>query len=182
MSKKIYFVVTIILLSLISCAQVKQEEIKTEDPKLKEIKARAEESMNSFASGDYQKVADLTYPKVVEMMGGREKMISSVEQQMKAMKAQGAEFISASVGVPQEVVASDSQLFALVPYTLKLKLPKGVATQQSYLLAISNKDDVKWTFIDVTDFDEPLLKTVVPGVIGKLTFPKKQPPVLERNP
>ena len=179
MSKKIHFVVTIILLSLISCAQVKQEEIKIDDLKLKEIKARAEESLNSFVSGDYQKVTDLTYPKVVEMMGGREKMISSVEQQMKDMKAQGFELISVSVSVPKEVVAGGSQLFALVPYNLKLKTPKGVLNQQSYLLAISNKDDVKWTFIDVTDFDEAQLKTVVPGVIGKLTFPKKQPPVIE---
>jgi type III secretory pathway component EscV len=179
MSKKIYVVVTIILLSLIACGQVKQEEIKTEDPKLNEIKTRAEESMNAFVSGDYQKVTDLTYPKVVEMMGGKEKMISAVEQQMKAMKAQGVELNSVSVGVPKEVVEADSQLFAIVPYALKLKTPKGVLNQQSYLLAISNKDNVKWTFIDVTDLDEGQLKTVVPGVIGKLTFPKKQPPVLE---
>jgi hypothetical protein len=161
---------------------VRHGEIKTEGLKVEEIKAKAEESSSSFISGDYQKMVDLTYPKVVELMGGREKMISSVEQQMKEMKAQGVEFTSTSVEVPKEVVAADSQFFAIVPYTLKMKTSEGILTQQSYLLAISNKDSIKWTFIDVTGVDEAQLKTIVPGVIGRLTFPKKQPPVFERKP
>jgi type III secretory pathway component EscV len=182
MSKKIHFAVTVILLSLISCAQVRHEEIKTEALNVEEIKAKAEESSRSFISGDYQKMVDLTYPKLVELMGGRAKMISSVEQQMKEMKAQGVEFTSTDVEVPKEVVSTDSQLFAIVPYTLKMKTAEGIITQQSYLLAISNKDSIKWTFIDVTGIDEAQLKILVPSVIGRLTFPKKQPPVFERNP
>jgi type III secretory pathway component EscV len=182
MSEKIPFVAVIVLLSLISCAQVKQGERKTEGPKVEEIKAKAEETLNSFLVGDHQKYIDLTYPKLVELMGGREKMISSVEQQMKEMKAQGFEPISTSVDVPKEIVQADSQNFAIVPYTLKLKTPQGIVTQQSYMLAISNKDNVKWTFIDVTDLNESQLKAVVPSAVGKLTFPKKQMPVIERNP
>ena len=179
MHKKICLVVGIILLSSISCAQVKNEVIKPEEIKVEEIKAKAEETTNAFINGDYQKFLDLTYPKLVELMGGRAKMISSVEQQMKEMKAQGVEFTSASFGVPKEIVPAGSQLFAIVPYTLKLKTSGGVLTQQSYLLAISDKDNIKWTFIDVTNLDESKLKMVVPGAIGKITFPKKQPPVIE---
>ena len=182
MYRKIHFVVAIILLFLISCSQVKHEEIKTEKIDVKEIKARAEEISNSFISGDYQKFVDLTYPKLVELMGGRAKMISSIEQQMKEMKAQGFEFASSSVDVPKEVVASDSQFFSLVPYTLKMKTPQGVMRQESYLLAISDKDSIKWAFIDVTGLEESQLKMVVPDAIGRLTFPKKQPPVFEQNP
>lgn len=109
-------------------------------------------------------------------------MISSVEQQVKEMKAQGVEFTSMSVEVPKEVVEADSQPFAIVPYNLKMKTAEATITQQSYLLGISNKDNIKWTFIDVTSVDEAQLKTIVPSVIGRLTFPKKQPPVIERNP
>jgi hypothetical protein len=182
MSKRLYLAVTIVLLSLISCAQVKRDELKTEDVKVEEIKARAEEISNSFIRGDYQKFVDLTYPKLVELMGGREKMISSVEQQMQQMKAQGIDFASTSVDAPREVVPAGPQLFAIVPYSLKMKTPEGVITQQSYLLAISNRDSLKWTFIDVTDLNEAQLKAVVPGAVGKVAFPKKQPPVFERNP
>ena len=182
MPGKIHFIACLILLSLVSCARVKQGEVKTEELKVQEIKARAEETLNSFLTGDYQKQIDLTYPKLVELMGGREKMISTVKEQMAGMKGQGFDPISTSVEVPKEIVPADSQLFAIVPYTLKIKTPKGVLTQQSYMLAISDKDNVRWTFIDVTGLDETQLKAVVPGAVGKLTFPQKQPPVLEQNP
>jgi hypothetical protein len=182
MPKKIHFIACLILLSLVSCSKVKQGEVITEGAKVQEVKARAEETLNSFLTGDHQKQIDLTYPKLVELMGGREKMISTVVEQMAGMKAQGFEPISTSVDVPKEIVSGDSQLFAIVPYILKMKTPKGVLTQQSYMLAISDKDSVKWTFIDITSLDETQLKTVVPGVVGKLTFPQKQQPVLEQNP
>jgi hypothetical protein len=182
MDKRICLVVSLILLSSISCTQTRREDVKVEEIKVEEIKARAEESMNAFSSGDYQKMIDLTYPKLVELMGGREKMVSTMEQQMKGMKEQGAEVISTSIGVPQEVVPVESQFFSIVPYTLRIKIPNGVLNQQSYLLAISNKDSIKWTFIDVTQINESQLKMVVPSAVGKVTFPEKQPPVFEENP
>ena len=90
MSKTVCLVGSIILLFSISCA-------KTDRPGLgiEEIKARAEESSNACLKGDYQKCVDLTYPKLVELMGGRTKMISVMEQQWKEIKAQGFEFTSA---------------------------------------------------------------------------------------
>jgi hypothetical protein len=182
MYKKICLVVGLILLSSISCTQTRREEIKVEGVKTEEIKARAEESLNSFLSGDYQKLVDSTYPKLVELMGGRARMASLVEQQMKEMKGQGVEVISISADVPKEVVPVESQIFAIVPYTLKMKTPEGVLTQQSYLLAVSNKDSINWTFIDVTQINESQLKELIPTTVGKLTLPEKQPPVFEKKP
>lgn len=182
MHKKICFIVSLILLFSISCTQTKREEIRVEEIKVEEIKARAEESFNAFRTGDYEKLADLTYPKLVELMGGKAKMVSLTGQQMKAMKDQGIEFISTSIGAPQEVVPIDSQFFVVVPYTLKVKSPEGVLTQQSYLLAISNRDNIKWTFLDVTQINESQLKLLLPNAIGKLKLPEKQQPVFEENP
>jgi hypothetical protein len=182
MHKKICIIVSLILLSSLSCTQAKREEVKAEEIKVEEIRAKAEESLNAFIGGDYQKLADLTYPKLVELMGGKAKMIAVSEQQMKAMKAQGVEIDSVSISVPKEVVPIESQYFAFVPYTLKMKTPKGVLTQQSHMLAISNKDNLNWTFLDVTQVNESQLKTLVPNVVGKLTFPEKQQPVFEQNP
>lgn len=172
MYKKICLMISVLLLSSISFAQTKHEEIK----------ARAEESVTALTSGDYQKFVDLTYPKLVEILGGRARMISSLETQMKEMKAHGFEISSASVDLPKEVVPVGHQLFAIVPYTLKMKAPGGVLTQQSYMLGISSRGSVKWMFIDVTNIDESKLKILLPSAVGKLALPKKQPPAFERNP
>ena len=182
MHKKICILVSLVLLASISCAQAKREETKVEEIKVDEIKTRAEEANTALISGDYQRFVDLTYPKLVEQMGGRAKMISALEQQMGEAKAQGIEMAFTSFDAPKEVVPIGTQFFAIVPYTLKMKSPEGVLTQQSYLLAISNKNNLKWTFLDVTNFNEAQLKVLVPNAIGKLTFPQKQQPFFEPNP
>jgi hypothetical protein len=74
MRKKICLAVSLILLSSISCARVKREEIKAGEINVEEIKAKAEEAQTALASGDYQKLVDLTYPVLVKQMGGRAKM------------------------------------------------------------------------------------------------------------
>jgi hypothetical protein len=182
MRKRIYLVIAVTLLASISCARAKQEEVNVGAIKLEEITARAEESSKAFINGDYEKFADLTYPRLVELMGGRAKFISSLEQQVKELKAQGGEFVSTSMETPKEVVPAESQLLALVPYTLKMKIPGSLLTQQSYLLAISNKDNINWTFIDVTDLSDAQIRIVVPNAMRRITFPKKQPPVIEQSP
>lgn len=182
MHKRICLVVSLILLSAISCAQLRREEVKVEEIKVEELKAKVQESLNAFSSGDYEKLADLTYPKLVELMGGKAKMAAVTEQQMKEMKDQGVEIVSTTIGVPQEVVPIGSQFFVIVPYTLKMKGPDVVLTQQSYLLAISNKDSIKWTFLDVSQMNESQLKMLLPDAVGKLKLPEKQPPVIEQNP
>jgi hypothetical protein len=162
--------------------EMEDEALKAVEIKVEEIKAQAEATNNALLRGDYQKFVDLTYPKLVQQMDGRTRMISSTKQKMEELKAQGVEINFTSFDVPQEVVPIESQLFAIVPYTLKMKSLEGVLTQQSYLLAISDKDSIKWTFIDVTNIDEAKLKLIVPSAIGRLPFAKKQPPVFEKNP
>ncbi|HWT03834.1 MAG TPA: hypothetical protein VN256_26535 [Pyrinomonadaceae bacterium] len=180
--KILILAVSLIPLFSISCARAKQGEIKAGDVKVEEIKARAEEAGGAFSGGDYQKFADLTYPKLVELMGGREAMIATLERSSKEVKAQGFEFMSMSVDSPKGAVPGETQIFAIVPYTLRMKSGEGVVRQQSYPLAISNKDKVNWTFIDVTNFDESKSKVALPEAAGWLTLPGKQAPVFERNP
>lgn len=172
MNKKICLAISILLLSSVSFAQTELERVK----------ARAEENVTALVSGNYPKFVDTTYPKLVEMLGGRAKMISSLEKQMGEMKAQGFEILSADVESPKEVVAVGQQDFVIIPYMLKLKAPGGVFKQQSYMLGISDKGKSQWTLVDVTNIDEAMLKILLPETVGKLTFPKKQPPVFERTP
>lgn len=172
MFKPIFLTLWILILSSASNAQTDLEELRI----------KAEETSNAFFTGNLNKFVDLTYPKVVELMGGRAKMISLIENGLREMKAQGFEMSAASFESPKEVVAVGSQLFAIVPYTLKMKAPGGILTQQSYMLGISNSGVTKWTFIDATNVDEAKLKIVLPGAVGRLTLPKKQPPVFQQTP
>src|SRR5438045_2512650 len=70
----------------------------------KTAKAQAEESQAALIKGDFGKLADLTHPKLVEKMGGKEKMVAYLTTEMKKMKEMGYEFKSVKVMAPGDPV------------------------------------------------------------------------------
>lgn len=147
-----------------------------------EIKARAEESGKAMLARDFGRLADLTYPKVVELMGGRAKMVSFLVKETSKMQAEGFEFLSVNIGQPGAVVKGRDKLFSLVPMTLKMKVPGGIYTSESYMLGIAGSDGRAWTFISGADLDETKLKAVVPEAVGVVTLPTNKPPTFEKTP
>src|SRR5690348_9825057 len=100
-------------------------------------RASAEEAAQATIKGDYGKLADLTYPRVAEKVGGRDKMIATLEAGLKDMKSKGYAFRSASVGDPSPAVAGGPELFTVVPMMLVMKAPGGTLTIKSFMLGIS---------------------------------------------
>lgn len=147
-----------------------------------EIKARAEESGKAMLARDFGKLADLTYPKVVELMGGRAKMVAYLVRETSKMQSEGFEFLSVNIGQPGAVVKGGDKLFSLVPMTMKMKVPGGTLTGESYLLGIAGSDGRVWTFISGADMDETKLKAIVPEAVGRITLPTSKPPVFKKTP
>jgi hypothetical protein len=148
----------------------------------KNLKSQAEEGSKAFVGGDYGKLADLTYPKLVELIGGRAKMIAYIEKQIAEMKAQGAEVISVSFDDPTQVIKIGGELFAVLPDTLKMKVPDGILVGKSFMLGISGDNGEHWTFVDGSSLDEKAIKTLFPAAAGKLNIPKAEKPVLYAAP
>src|SRR4051812_5753482 len=89
------------LLSLIVLAMPVLAEEKIDTAKVEE-QARA--LGKAFLASDWAKLSDMTHPKVIEMMGGKEKMIGVIEEGMKRLAAQGFSFKKYSVGTAQPPV------------------------------------------------------------------------------
>ncbi len=149
---------------------------------LKEVKELAEECGAAFMRGDFGRLADLTYPKAVEALGGKAKMVSALESELREMKAEGFEPVSYTVGEPKEVVRARAKLLVVVPTVLRMKVKEGVLAQRSYLLGVSAVSPKRWTFIDGSSLDGSRLKAIIPEAAGRLALPKHEEPVLERAP
>lgn len=148
----------------------------------KALKSQAEESSAAFVKGDYARLADLTYPRLVKLAGGREKMIAYLETAAKEMKAQGAEVISMSFDDPTQVIKIEGDLFAILPSTMKMKVPEGILIGKSFMLGISGDNGEHWTFVDGSALGEKGIKTLFPAAVGKLNIPKEEKPVLYPAP
>jgi len=143
------------------------------------IKYAAEIMAQATLKGDYETLANYTQPKVITLMGGREKMIAVVKNGMAAMKNQGVTFKEASVGTPGKVVNTGTALYAVVPQRIVMQTNQGSISTSTSLLACSMNKGKTWYFTDAGNMTDAQLKQLFPGVLGKLVIPKRTTPVMQ---
>jgi Sel1 repeat len=152
----------------------------TTDSRTKRIRALAAESNAALISGNYARVADFPYAKVIEMMGGRDKMIETTRQTVEDMKDHGVTIIGIEVSEPERVVAAKDKLFAVVPQVVRMVGPKKTARATGFLIAVSEDAGKNWSFIDGAGLqDRESLAQLIPDFPAELSLPKKEPPVFE---
>lgn len=140
------------------------------------LTARAQELTEALGRKDYEKVIDLTYPKVVEVGGGREKLLAAMTEEVKSMESEGVEIISSNASAPTQIVHDTGGIFAVVPVTSKVKAQEGTFQTEGSLIGISTDGGQSWTFVDASGKDLTELKKVLPN-LDKLNLPADKAPV-----
>ena len=164
------------LIMLSSCAARAEDDA----PAGKVVKAQVEEMNAALLKEDYGKVVDFTHPKVVELMGGRDKMVSVMEAGTKDMKSKGFAFQSTKVDDPSEPVKGGSELFVVVPFRLEMKAPDGKLHIKSFVIGVSSDQGKSWTFVN-GDLEVKKVKQVLPNLPEQLKLPEREKPVFEKD-
>jgi hypothetical protein len=136
------------------------------------VKQQANILAQAMIAGDYATIINHTYPKAVQMAGGKQKMISIVNQGMAQMKTQGVIFESATVGSPGKFYKAGAETHCLVPENLTIKLPNAHIISHSYLLAISKDGGKTWSFLDLNNSSSDKIKQLIPNFNPALQIPK----------
>jgi len=140
------------------------------------LTAGSRKLVDALARKDYATFIDLTYPKVVEIGGGREKLLARMTDEMKTMEMEGVTLLSSTTSPPTQFVSDAGGIYAVVPVTTKIKARDGVFQTEGSLIAVSTDGGQSWTFVDATGRDQTELKKVLPN-FDKLKVPPEKPPV-----
>lgn len=170
------------LLLILLLAAGAQAQTALSDEGAARLKSQAEECASAFLSGEYERLADCTYPKVVELMGGREKMAAFVRKGMDEIKAEGFETISYTTGAPAQVLKVGGETYAVLPAKLRMKAPGGVLVGESFMIGVSSDEGKSWKFVSGNTASQDKLKILFPAAAGLLKFPAPKPPALEPAP
>ncbi|HEY0457917.1 MAG TPA: hypothetical protein VGC97_02125 [Pyrinomonadaceae bacterium] len=138
------------------------------------LKIQAEERAKAMVTGDFAKVADFTYPKVVESFGGKDKMVAVLKNDTAQMKAEGFEVAAMTIGVIKQIARVETEIFAIVPVAITIKSPAGKDVGESSIVGISNDNGVNWKFID--GINQEKFKAMFPKAAEKLQIPEEKPP------
>lgn len=145
----------------------------------KRIKVKAQECADAVVTGDYKSLAAFTHPRIIEMMGGREKMIEHLMQDSAQMSSDGCKFVSATVGHPEEPRMVGTLMISMIPEKLVLRAQGATLTQEGSLLGISDDKGTTWHFLDVSNTSEFQLNEMFPELAGNVTIPRKKMPIRE---
>jgi len=139
--------------------------------------AQAQEVNDAFRRRDFARMVDLTYPKVIESAGGRDKMIASLAKGMKDMESEGVAVLSSTAGAPTQIVHVSEWIYAVVPTTLKVRAKEGIFQTESSMIGISSDKGANWTFIDAGGKDHTQLLSMLPAPANTLKLPAEKEPV-----
>jgi hypothetical protein len=139
--------------------------------------AQAQEVNDAFRRRDFARMVDLTYPKVIEAAGGRDKMIAALAKGMKEMESEGVSVLSSTAEAPIQIVHVQKWTYAVVPTTLQVKAKDGVFRTESSMIGISSDQGANWTFIDAGGKDHTQLKSYLPAPADALKLPGDKEPV-----
>ena len=157
------------ILLLLSCATYSQADKAT-------IKLQAQEIAKATIEADWETVINYTYPKITQLMGGKEQMVQFISN---SIAQQQIVFESAVIGDPGEIYRTgDTHLFSLVPQTLVLKTPNAKLKTEGYLLAVSEDRGQRWYFIDTAQLTMENVQSMLPNYNMELVIPPKKQAVL----
>jgi hypothetical protein len=168
------------LVAITVCAQ-----LASADPQTQRIRTIAAENSAALTSGNYARLVDLTYPKLVEMIGGRDKMIEMLRSGTEDMKAHGSAILGAEIAEPPEIVTAGDKQFAIVREIVRVQVPEGTLRSNGFLIAVSEDRGKTWTFIDGAGLhktpgkERETLAQILPGFPAQLSLPAWEPPMLE---
>lgn len=126
---------------------------------------------------NYSTVIDYTYPKIVEMGGGKPALLKSVKSSYEKMK--GSFLIDKiTFGEPQETYIAGKELHCIVPETITIKTDKGKIQATYSLLAVSRDNGNKWFFLETHKFTPEILKKIFPDFNYNLVIPENTKPII----
>jgi hypothetical protein len=141
------------------------------------VKKQAKRFAVATFNGDFRTVIDLTYPKLVELSGGRDTMQKLITERIETLKKQGIMTFDGSVGSPGPFYKAGSQIHCLLPETIILRMFNGRYVGRSYLLAISDNKGKSWTFLDVGKMPADVLHKLLPNYNNDLIIPPSGKPM-----
>ncbi len=115
----------------------------------------------AFKMRDYRYYAELNHPKIVEMLGGKDKFVSVLSDQMKQVEEE-VKIDSIDFGLPFNFSRCDSVVNCLLAQTMFMRLTDTMAMRSTiYLIGHSEDFGREWYFFDASNGAQ-LLDIVAP--------------------
>lgn len=168
MRKRFYIIIPFLILCNFSSGQNRFSDI---------IKSDCEKMAAAMLQKNYSEIIDYTYPKLVEMAGGKQALLDASKSAFEKMD-ESFKIDKITFGEPQKIYVAGKELHCIVPETLSINTNKGKMQASYSLLAVSLDKGKKWYFIETHKFTPKFMKTIFPNFNYNLIIPENTKPII----
>lgn len=142
---------------------------------LKNTLVEGKRMTNAFLKGNYEAFAEFSPPKLLEMMGGKDKMIEMLNEQNEINEVKDM-LINTELSLPQRLIIQDSIYQCAIPQKQIMNFDDQKFFTLSSLVAISYNSGKKWYFISATK-SLTKMQTLFPELSNDLEIIEQTPPM-----
>ena len=140
------------------------------------IKTQAMDMAGALLKKDFQTFARYMHPKIIELAGGREQLLSKMDTASKMADQYGAKISRVLIGHPNDIITYKKELQTTLSQTTDIKTMLGMISLETTLIAISEDDGAHWYFIDTSAYNLDEIKKSMPDISPDIKIPPfKQP-------
>jgi len=134
--------------------------------------AQATITSSATVNGDMSTVLDFTFPGVLELMGGKEAALTTVNEAMAGMKQGGMSFQSSEVTGLVGFAQEEDEYRCIIENKVVIDSPEQQIKSTSYMLGIYSQEAKQWYFMEAAQLkNEALREMVIPGFKTSLVIP-----------
>jgi len=125
-----------------------------------ELKAQA--LVDAQASGDAalqwnpEQIFKYTHPKVATVMGGKDKMLATLDQMKSQLDASGVSIDGYKAVAVKEFLKEEGEYRCLVETMVQMSMPGQKMDNKSHLFGFYIADTKHWTFVEASQMKGPL--------------------------
>ncbi len=146
------------------------------------ILTQADAMGKAFISKDYVSFIKYSHPTVVQMMGGRQKMLDETIKSFEEFEKEGVVFVSVSFGAPSKVLEFEGEMQCTFTEMIEMRIPGGKLTAYTNVIALSKDNGASWYFIDCSENNIANMRQLIPSLSPDLVLPEPIGPVFEEDP
>lgn len=143
------------------------------------IRQQAYQAVQASLQGDYSTLLTYTYPRLIELGGGPEKMLAMMKQQGSPAPAPP---IHIRIEQPGPIYPAGQELHVLVPYVLTIDQKPNAVRLRAYQLAVSQNRGKHWYFVPTDLLTPTRIRTLFPVFNARLKIPPPSKPVGVNEP
>lgn len=146
------------------------------------ILTQADAMGKAFIAKDYSSFVKYSHPTVVQMMGGKAKMVEDTKKSFEEFEAEGVVFLNVTFGPPSKIVLAEGEMQCTFTEMIEMRIPGGKLTAFTNVIAVSNDNGATWYFIDCSENNAQAMRKLIPSLSPDLVLPEPIGPAFEEDP